>query len=247
MAVVVAPPRITVNSERVVKVIFCPNDGVAVKSSMPFTVSLPLNGLKKSFVLLALTPPTVETTDAGVTQSSGIELLVLKSSVREIVAACVALFALPLSCPINEFAVTLFGTLIFWASSIVNALTAVPLGLVVLRVSVRLFPVPAVIVIDDAPPVMLPTLVKLPVTSAEPSNDCPHRLRAVVIVEAVMVIFADPSNSVPLMVRPGDSVPAEPVVFWFSVGNVQFVNVPLVGVPSTGVTIVSDVHVPVGV
>ena len=30
--------------------------------------------------------------------------------------------------------------------------------------------------------------------------------------------------------------PDEPVVFWFSVGNVQFVKFPDVGVPSTGVT-----------
>jgi hypothetical protein len=32
-----------------------------------------------------------------------------------------------------------------------------------------------------------------------------------------------------------------PVVSWFSVGNVQFVKVPLVGVPNSGVTKVGDV------
>ena len=34
---------------------------------------------------------------------------------------------------------------------------------------------------------------------------------------------------------------AVPVVFWFSVGNVQFVKLPLEGVPRTGVTNVGDV------
>jgi hypothetical protein len=32
------------------------------------------------------------------------------------------------------------------------------------------------------------------------------------------------------------TLPDEPVVFWFSVGNVQFARLPDVGVPSTGVT-----------
>ena len=33
-----------------------------------------------------------------------------------------------------------------------------------------------------------------------------------------------------------DNPAAVPLVFWFSVGNVQFVSVPLLGVPSAGVT-----------
>ena len=36
---------------------------------------------------------------------------------------------------------------------------------------------------------------------------------------------------------------AVPVVFWFSVGNVQLVNVPDAGVPRTGAVIVGDVSV----
>ena len=43
------------------------------------------------------------------------------------------------------------------------------------------------------------------------------------------------------MVLPVVNVAAEPVVFWFSVGNVQFVSVPLAGVPNAGVTNVGDV------
>lgn len=38
------------------------------------------------------------------------------------------------------------------------------------------------------------------------------------------------------MVRPVVKVAALPVVFWFSVGKVQFVNVPEAGVPKAGVT-----------
>ena len=38
-------------------------------------------------------------------------------------------------------------------------------------------------------------------------------------------------------------LPALPVVFWLSVGKVQFVSVPDVGVPNTGVTSVGDVIV----
>jgi hypothetical protein len=37
------------------------------------------------------------------------------------------------------------------------------------------------------------------------------------------------------------TVAAEPVVFWFSVGNVQLVSVPEEGVPSAGVTSVGEV------
>ena len=43
------------------------------------------------------------------------------------------------------------------------------------------------------------------------------------------------------------TVAALPVVFWFRVGNVQFVKVPEAGVPNAGVTSVNDVQVPVGV
>ena len=105
----------------------------------------------------------------------------------------------------------------------VRNVVAVPPEVVDCRARVRLLPVPAWIVILDAPPVMLPTEVKLPVTSADPLNPCPHRLREVV------------------------SVAALPVVDWLSVGNVQLVSVPDVGVPRTGVTIVRLVQVPVGV
>ena len=38
------------------------------------------------------------------------------------------------------------------------------------------------------------------------------------------------------MVRPVVSVAALPVVFWFSVGNVQFAKLPEAGVPKAGVT-----------
>ncbi len=44
-----------------------------------------------------------------------------------------------------------------------------------------------------------------------------------------------------------DRLAALPVVFWFSVGKVQFAKFPEVGVPKTGVTKVRLVHVPVGV
>ncbi len=38
---------------------------------------------------------------------------------------------------------------------------------------------------------------------------------------------------------------AVPVVFWFSVGNVQFVSVPEAGVPNTGATkVIPDAKVP---
>jgi hypothetical protein len=40
-----------------------------------------------------------------------------------------------------------------------------------------------------------------------------------------------------------EAVAALPVVFWFSVGNVQFVKVPDAGVPSAGVISVGEVIV----
>jgi hypothetical protein len=45
------------------------------------------------------------------------------------------------------------------------------------------------------------------------------------------------------MVREVVSEAAEPVVFWFNVGNVQFVNVPEAGVPNAGEVNVGDVRV----
>ena len=56
-----------------------------------------------------------------------------------------------------------------------------------------------------------------------------------------LVTFAEPSKFDPPMVRVVVSVAALPVVFWFSVGKVQFVSVPLVGVPRMGVTSVGEV------
>ena len=52
------------------------------------------------------------------------------------------------------------------------------------------------------------------------------------LVESVTVILAEPLKDTPLMVLAVVKVAAEPVVLWFSVGNVQLVKVPLEGVPS---------------
>ena len=53
------------------------------------------------------------------------------------------------------------------------------------------------------------------------------------------VMSAEPSKLVPLIVRAVwrvVAVAALPVVFWFSVGNVQLAKSPEAGVPSAGVT-----------
>lgn len=51
-----------------------------------------------------------------------------------------------------------------------------------------------------------------------------------------LVTFCEPLKLLPPMVLVVVSVAALPVVFWFNVGNVQFARLPLVGVPSIGVT-----------
>jgi hypothetical protein len=69
--------------------------------------------------------------------------------------------------------------------------------------------------------------VDVPVTFAEPLND------------------ADVQETSPVIpiVRPVVNVAAEPVVFWLSVGNVQFAKLPELGVPSAGVTRVGLVDI----
>ena len=77
----------------------------------------------------------------------------------------------------------------------VNAVVAVPPEVVVCRASVRELPVPAVIVIDDAPPVILPTPVRLPVMAADPSKFCPHMARGVVKVATLVAVVALPTSA----------------------------------------------------
>jgi len=78
------------------------------------------------------------------------------------------------------------------------------------------------------PDVIVPTDVRDdPVTPA--ANEDPVSVPAA----AGTVTSALPSNATPFIFRAVVSVAAEPVVFWFSVGNVQFVSVPDVGVPKS--------------
>tara|TARA_R110000850_G_scaffold39565_1_gene102540 strand:+ start:427 stop:711 length:285 start_codon:yes stop_codon:yes gene_type:complete len=64
----------------------------------------------------------------------------------------------------------------------------------------------------------------------------PVKFALVVTVAALPVVLLD-VKAFPVQV-------AElPVVFWFSVGKVQFVNVPLAGVPNAGVVNVGEVKV----
>ena len=77
------------------------------------------------------------------------------------------------------------------------------------------------------------------VTAAEPLKLLPVKpvpsVNALVVL-AVIVMLAEPLKLTPLMLRAVVSVAAEPVVFWFSVGNVQLAKLPDAGVPSAGVT-----------
>ncbi len=74
--------------------------------------------------------------------------------------------------------------------------------------------------------VSVPVKVRLPDSVALPLN-VPDNVEPLMVVALTALTVID---GVP------DSPPAVPVVFWFSVGNVQFVSVPDAGVPSAGAT-----------
>ena len=70
------------------------------------------------------------------------------------------------------------------------------------------------------------------------SNNATLQLVSVVSATVIFagVIAAEPSKFTPPIALVVVNVAALPVVLWFNVGNVQFVNVPLAGVPSAGAT-----------
>ena len=92
--------------------------------------------------------------------------------------------------------------------------------------------------------------------STEGANPVAGATKTVLLPSVVLdpedpkAVVAEPTVT-PVTVMLGDPVrpPEVPVVFWFSVGNVQFVRAPDAGVPSTGAVKVlfDSVSAPVGV
>ena len=105
------------------------------------------------------------------------------------VARVVAVVAFPVKAPTKVVAFTVLAKVALWVLDKVKAVVATLPAVVVWNVKVLLTPVPASIVILLAPPVILPTEVKEPVTSAEPLKFCPQSVRVVVKVAALPVVF----------------------------------------------------------
>jgi hypothetical protein len=79
--------------------------------------------------------------------------------------------AVPVNAPTKVVALTVLANVALWSAANVRAVVAVLPDVVVRNVRVRLAPVPEVIIILLAAPVMSPTEVKPPVTFPVPSKD----------------------------------------------------------------------------